>query len=103
MTTDKKSLAIRLLEIMQIQPTLETMAMAEEGIDLIVGACVEAVIAEPEIIDSSSSYRQGYARCSRDNEKALQNIIKPTCQICGSTDLWDGRFCAACAETHYVG
>ena len=30
--------------------------------------------AEPEIIDSSSSYRQGYARCSRDNEQALEQL-----------------------------
>ena len=101
MTTDKKALAINLLKIMQIKPTLETMAMAEEGIDLIVGACVEAVIAEPEIIDSSSSYRQGYARCSRDNEKALQSIIKPKCRICPSTDIEDKGMCHECLVVTY--
>ena len=101
MTTDKKSLAIRLLEIMQIQPTLETMAMAEEGIDLVVGECVEVVIAEPEIIDSSSSYRQGYARCSRDNEKALRSLKKPACRICPSTDIEDKGMCHECLVETY--
>ena len=51
-------------------------AKADEILDLIVDEAVKVVIAEPEIIDSSTSYRQGYARCSRDNEKTLKEKFK---------------------------
>ena len=42
----------------------------------IIAECIEAVKAEPEITDSSSSYRHGYARCSRDNELSLEQLKK---------------------------
>ena len=37
---------------------------------------IEIILAEPENIQSSQSYRQGYARCSRDIEQRILNLSK---------------------------
>ena len=37
---------------------------------------IEIVLAEPETIQTSSSYRMGYARCARDKAALLENLRK---------------------------
>ena len=40
----------------------------------VLDSAIEIVLAEPETIQTSSSYRMGYARCARDKAELLEQL-----------------------------
>jgi len=80
---------------------------ATDDINQIIVLCmdeaIEAVnrVAKPYLYSDGSPTGMGADLNYSDAIKAIEALKKPSCTICGDHDMWDERFCHACAKEHY--